>query len=152
MDARAALSLVRRVTEAPGYTREIGTRVLAAEPGYVEMGIEARPGVLQAHGYFHGGVIAGLADHAAGAAVTTALEPGRFAVTVNLQVNYLAPAMGETLVARARAVQTGRTVCVAQVELFILTSSGEARCALATATLRTVHLPDGLAAAAGTSS
>jgi hypothetical protein len=67
-------------------------------------------------------------------------------------VNYLALAMGETPIARARAVQTGKTVCVAQVELFILANGGEAKCALATATLRTAHLLDGLAAAPGTSS
>jgi uncharacterized protein (TIGR00369 family) len=144
MDAAAALALVRRVTESPGYTHEMGTRVLAAEPGQADMAIDSRPGVLQAHGYFHGGVIAGLADHAAGRAVTTALPPGRFAVTVNLQVSYLAPAEGETLIARARAVQTGQAICVAQVEVSVLTGGTELRCALATVTLRSVELPGSL--------
>lgn len=60
---------------------------------------------LQGQGVFHGGVIAALADHAAGAAVTTAMPKGRFAVTVSLQVSYLAPGKGETLIARAKAVQ-----------------------------------------------
>lgn len=141
MNAAEALELVSRVTTAPGYTRAMGTRVVSAEPGAVEMAIDFHEDVRQAHGYFHGGVIAGLADHAAGGAVTTALEAGRFVVTVNLQVNYLAPARGSTLIARAKAQQIGRAICVAQVELYAVENGAENRCALAMVTLRTVDMP-----------
>ena len=98
----AIRELVERVTYAPGYTKAVGTRVESAEPGYVVMSLARTDHLLQANGFFHGGVIAGLADHAAGGAVTTAMPPGRFAVTVNLQVSFLAPAKGTLLIARAR--------------------------------------------------
>lgn len=135
--------LVESVTSAPGYTSSMGTRVLAAEAGYVELALDRRPDLLQISGFFHGGVIAGLADHAAGGAVTTALPNNRFAVTVCLQVNFLAPADGETLIARARAVQAGSTIGVARVDVISLAGGAEKACAVATVTLRTVEMPAG---------
>jgi uncharacterized protein (TIGR00369 family) len=135
--------LVETVTSAPGYTSSMGTRVLAAEAGYVELALDRRPDLLQISGFFHGGVIAGLADHAAGGAVTTALPNNRFAVTVCLQVNFLAPADGETLIARARAVQAGSTIGVARVDVISLAAGVETACAVATVTLRAVEMPAG---------
>ena len=133
--------LVEAVTGRPGYTSAVGTRVVAATPGCVEMALDRRPDLLQANGFFHGGVITGLADHAAGAAVTSALPEGRFAVTVSLQINFLAPATGETLIARARALQAGRTFGVAQVDVSSTAQGAEQVCAVATVTLRVVDLP-----------
>jgi uncharacterized protein (TIGR00369 family) len=143
MTKSSLFKLVETVTSAPGYTSSMGTRVLAAEAGYVELALDRRPDLLQISGFFHGGVIAGLADHAAGGAVTTALPNNRFAVTVCLQVNFLAPANGETLVARARAVQAGSTIGVARVDVISLAGRVETACAVATVTLRAVEMPAG---------
>jgi uncharacterized protein (TIGR00369 family) len=135
------LELVQRVTAAPGYTRHVGTRVLAAEAGCVELALDRKPELLQGQGVFHGGVIAALADHAAGGAVTTAMPNGRFAVTVNLQVSYLAPGKGETLIARAKAVQVGNTIGVAHVDIHSFENGVETLCAFAVVTLRGVDMP-----------
>ena len=141
MTKSALFRLVEAVTSAPGYTSSIGTRVVAVETGYVELALDRRPELLQFNGYFHGGVIAGLADHAAGGAVTTALPTGRFAVTVCLDVNYLAPANGETLIARAKAIQAGSTIGVARVDVVSLAGGVETACAVATVTLRAIDMP-----------
>jgi uncharacterized protein (TIGR00369 family) len=141
MTESSLFKLVETVTSAPGYTSSMGTRVLAAEAGYVELALDRRPDLLQINGFFHGGIIAGLADHAAGGAVTTALPKNRFAVTVCLQVNFLAPANGETLIARAKAVLAGSTIGVAQVDVISLADGMETACAIATVTLRAVEMP-----------
>jgi uncharacterized protein (TIGR00369 family) len=141
MTKSSFFELVETVTSAPGYTSSMGTRVVVAEAGYVELALDRRSDLLQINGYFHGGVIAGLADHAAGGAVTTALPMGRFAVTVCLQVNFLAPANGETLIARAKAVQAGSTIGVARVDVISLVGGVETACAVATVTLRAVEMP-----------
>jgi uncharacterized protein (TIGR00369 family) len=141
MTESSLFKLVETVTSAPGYTSSMGTRVLAAEAGYVELALDRRPDLLQINGFFHGGIIAGLADHAAGGAVTTALPKNRFAVTVCLQVNFLAPANGETLIARAKAVLAGSTIGVAQVDVISLADGVETACAIATVTLRAVEMP-----------
>jgi uncharacterized protein (TIGR00369 family) len=137
----AIRELVEQVTYAPGYTSAVGTMVESAEPGYVVMSLARTDHLLQANGFFHGGVIAGLADHAAGGAVTTAMPPGRFAVTVNLQVSFLAPAKGTSLIARARALQVGSTIGVAHVDVVSVADGAETACAIATVTLRGVDFP-----------
>src|SRR4051794_19991235 len=137
----AIRELVERVTYAPGYTKAVGTRVESAEAGYVVMSLARTDHLLQANGFFHGGVIAGLADHAAGGAVTTAMRPGRFAVTVNLQVSFLAPAKGSSLIARARAIQVGSTIGVGWVDVVSVADGAGTPCALAGGGARGGRLP-----------
>jgi len=133
--------LVEMVTSRPGYTSAVGTEVVFAEAGRVHLKLRKRPDLLQFNGFFHGGVISGLADHAAGGAVTTALPSGRIAVTIDLHVNFLAPADGESLVARATAIQVGTSVSVATVEVITEASGKERLCSVATVTLRVVDMP-----------
>jgi uncharacterized protein (TIGR00369 family) len=135
--------LVEGVTARTGFTSAIGTRVTAVEKGQVQLAVDRRPDLLQFNGHFHGGVIAALADHAAGGAVTTALPAGKIAVTIDLHVNYLAPAKGDTLVAKARAIQVGSTTGVAQADLFTIINGAEHACAVALVTLRAMSMSEG---------
>ena len=45
-----------------------GVEVISAEPGRVELSLARKPELLQFNNFFHGGVVSGLADHAAAAA------------------------------------------------------------------------------------
>jgi uncharacterized protein (TIGR00369 family) len=139
-DVARLRALVEGVTAQTGFTRAIGVRILFADEGHVHMALDRRSDLLQFNGHFHGGVIATLADHAAGAAVTTALPAGQIAVTIDLHVNFLAPAMGETLIAKAKAVQIGSTICVAHVDLTTAIDGAEHACAVALVTLRSVKI------------
>lgn len=137
------VQLATAVSRLPGFTRWTGMRLRAAEVGVVEFEMTRRPDLLQFNGYFHGAVIAGLADHAAGGAVTTALPAGRIGVTIDMHLSFLAPADGDQLVARANARRIGTTVSVATVEVLTTTSAGgEQTVALATVALRSVPAPD----------
>ena len=82
--------LVRKVTALTGFTHAAGVEVLSAEPGRVSLSLAKKPELLQFNGYFHGGVVSGLADQAAGAAASTALAAGKIAVTVDLHVVFRA--------------------------------------------------------------
>lgn len=140
-ERESVFPLVERVTALPGFTSSVGTRVLDAEPGLVRMAIARRADLVQFNGYFHGGVVAGLADHAAGGAVTTLLPEGRIAITVRFDVNFLAPADGEELIAEATAIQVGKTISVARVEVGSGGTEGARPCALSVVTLRSVAAP-----------
>jgi uncharacterized protein (TIGR00369 family) len=133
--------LVRKVTSITGYTRAAGVEVVSAEPGRVVLSLASKPELLQFNGFFHGGTVSGLADHAAGAAATTALPAGKIAVTVDLHVNFLAPARGPSLVAKARTLQVGSTLCVVAVDVETEAPGGVQVCAVAHATLRVVDMP-----------
>jgi uncharacterized protein (TIGR00369 family) len=136
-----AIQLVRQVTAITGFTHSAGVEVKSAEPGKVVLELARKPELLQFNGYFHGGVVSGLADHAAGAAATTALPAGKIAITVDLHVNFLAPASGSSIVAKANTLQVGGTICVVAVSVETETPTGIQVCAVASVVLRVVDMP-----------
>jgi uncharacterized protein (TIGR00369 family) len=126
---------------AKGFTGAAGFRVMTVQPGYVELALARRDDLLQFFGHFHGGVITALADQAAGMAVTSSLPKGRIGVTVELKVNFLEPASGTELLARARTLKMSGSIGVATVEIFSKDGSAETLCAFCTATMRALDLP-----------
>ena len=126
---------------AKGFTAAAGFRIVAVEPGSAELVLPRRPDLLQFFGHFHGGVIAALADQAAGIAVTSGLPAGRIGVTVEIKVNFLGPADGSELVARAKTLKMSGTIGVATVEVFAKSGATETLCAFCTATMRALDLP-----------
>lgn len=115
--------------------------MIRVEPGDAELAVSRRDDLTQFGGFFHGGVIAGLADQAAGIAVTSVLPKGRIGVTIELKINYLSPADGDELIARAEALQVTGNIGVAKIEVFTKDAESERRCAFGTATMRAVDLP-----------
>jgi uncharacterized protein (TIGR00369 family) len=103
---------------AKGFSHAAGFRIVAVEPGRAEVALARREDLVQFFGHFHGGVITALADHAAGIAVTSGLPAGRIGVTVEIKVNFLSPAAGQELVARAKTLKMSGSIGVATVEVF----------------------------------
>jgi uncharacterized protein (TIGR00369 family) len=126
---------------AKGFSHAAGFRIVAVEPGSAEVALARRPDLVQFFGHFHGGVITALADQAAGIAVTSSLPKGRIGVTVEIKVNFLSPADGSELIARARMLKMSGSIGVATVEVFSKNDAGETLCAFATATMRALDLP-----------
>jgi uncharacterized protein (TIGR00369 family) len=126
---------------ARGFAHAAGFRIVKVEPGYAEVALAKRDDLLQFFGHFYGGVIASLADHAAGIAVTMSLPKGRIGVTVEMKVNFLSPADRSELVARAKTLQMSGSIGVASVEIFTRDEKAERLCAFCTATMRALDLP-----------
>jgi uncharacterized protein (TIGR00369 family) len=136
-----ALQLLKSVNAATGFIQAAAVEVLSVEQGAASLRMPRKFEVCQFNGYFHGGAIAGLADHAAGAAASTKLPSGRIAVTADLHVNYLKPANGASITANAKVVSSGATLSVVTVEVTTEGDGPPVLCAIATATLRTVEAP-----------
>jgi uncharacterized protein (TIGR00369 family) len=126
---------------ARGFTGAMGFRIVAIEPGKAELALTRRDDLVQFFGHFHGGVITALADHAAGIAITSGLPKGRIGVTVEIKVNFLAPADGSELIARAKTLKMAGSIGVATVEIFTRDEKSERLCAFGTATMRALDLP-----------
>jgi uncharacterized protein (TIGR00369 family) len=126
---------------AKGFSHAAGFRIVAIEPGRAELALTRRDDLVQFFGHFHGGVITALADQAAGIAVTSGLPKGRIGVTVEIKVNFLGPADGSELVARARTLKMSGSIGVATVDVFSKDGSEETLCAFCTATMRALDLP-----------
>ena len=56
-------------------------------------------------------------------------------VTAEFKINYLRPAVGERLIARAEAVYTGKTQSVCRCDVFALKDGEEKLCAVAQGTI-----------------
>jgi uncharacterized protein (TIGR00369 family) len=84
--------------------------------GHVSILFRTRPEFRRAHDSedWHGGVIAALCDIAAHAAVAVRL--GDMAPTIDLRIDYLAPARGD-LVAKGKLLRLGRSIGRADVEI-----------------------------------
>jgi len=94
----------------------LGIEVLEAGHGRSVVRMPAGEMILNALGVVHGGALCALADSAIGTALRSALDPGDTLATIEIKLNFIAPARGET-VARAQAVHLGRTTAVADVEI-----------------------------------
>ena len=118
----------------------IGARLNSLSEGKAELEVPIREELLQQNGYVHGGVISYIADNALTFAGGSVLGPA--VLTSEYKINYLRPASGETLVARASVVNADRRRGVCRCEVFT-TSAGrkETFCAPAQGTSVSVSTP-----------
>lgn len=119
--------------------RHLGIVLLDCGPGWCEAELPLRQELLQHSGVAHAGVVATLADQCAGGAAMTGLDGGRTVVTAEFKINMLRPGAGERLHARAQLLKAGRTLCVAECEVFAIHAAQRTLIAKLTATLAVVH-------------
>jgi uncharacterized protein (TIGR00369 family) len=116
----------------------IGAELHALEIGRCELQLPVRPDILQQNGFVHGGVVSYAADNALTYAGGTALDGA--VVTSEFKINYLRPAVGERLVARAEAVHSGKSQAVCRCDVFVVSQGTEKLCAVAQGTI--TRLPE----------
>jgi uncharacterized protein (TIGR00369 family) len=122
-----------------GLMRTLGATLGPMSPGAVEIALRPNAAFSQQHGFVHAGAVAAIADSAAGYAALSLMAPGTGVLSTEFKINLLAPAMGDRIVARGRVVKAGRTLTVAQSEVFAERDGKEKLVALLTATMMTVE-------------
>ena len=98
------------------------SRLLGFEGGRSDSGVGSvsmviRPQHLQNAGNVHGGLIAALADTAFFRAVRSLLGPGERTATVEMKVNFLAPAQSGQLTATAAVLSNDGRLMVVEAEV-----------------------------------
>ena len=104
----------------------IGGELTRVEPGVVEISLTYRTDLTQQHGYVHAGIITTIADSACGYAAYSLMPPNSDVLAVEFKVNLLRPAKGDSFVARAEVIKSGRTLTVVRADVHAL-SSGDKR-------------------------
>lgn len=90
--------------------RWLAGRLMAVHDDGVTMTFVVRPEMANPAQVLHGGIAAAMMDELIGATLY-ALSGGRYHASVNLSVDYLAPArVGDTVTARTRILRKGRRV------------------------------------------
>lgn len=104
----------------------------ASESGAV-IRLPIRKELCQQHGFVHGGVLSYLADNAITFAGGMSLQGD--ALTSEFKINYVKPATGELLIAKASAVSVSGKQAVCQCNIFCITGEEETLCAVAQGTV-----------------
>jgi uncharacterized protein (TIGR00369 family) len=89
-------------------------------------------------GAFQANPIASLADFTGASAAMTLLPVGDVGVTMDYTVKFLAEARGDELVARGHVLRPGRTITVANVDVYAVSGLTETLCAAALVTIRNI--------------
>jgi uncharacterized protein (TIGR00369 family) len=124
-----------------GFPAHCGFQVDRVEAGLFDTRVTVRPEHRQQDGFVHAGVLATLADHSAGYAAYTLVPEDRRILTIEFKINFFKPAVGDEVRCRARVLSAGRTVLVAESEVFAVNDGAERLTAKATVTLMAVPAP-----------
>lgn len=128
-----------------GLMTTLGATIATVEPGAVAIELAPAPTISQQHGFVHAGAVSAIADSAAGYAALSMMPMDRGVLTTEFKINLLAPAAGDRIIARGKVVKAGRTLTLAQTEVFAEQDGRSRLIALLTATLMAVEGRDGIA-------
>ena len=98
-------------------------------PGRCQVRLPFSDRVSQQHGFFHGGVIATVADTAGGYAAMSLCETGTEVLTAEFKINFVSPARGTDLLATGTVIRSGRTLIVTRADVEVIANGVRMVCA-----------------------
>jgi uncharacterized protein (TIGR00369 family) len=125
----------KQILAAQPFSRRLGARLTLLESGRASIELDLVEELKQQHGFAHGGVLSYLADNCMTYAGASVLGDS---VTSEFKINYLRPALGEKLIARASVLHSGKTQAVCHCEVMAVTDDEEKVVAIAQGTIRKI--------------
>jgi len=117
----------------------IGASLGAVEPGHVEIELPYRANLTQQDNFLHAGISSTIMDSACGYAAFTLMAVEARVLTIEFKINLLAPAAGDHFRAVGKVRKPGRSLFVAEAELFAVSDGTDRLVATMTGTLMAVH-------------
>ena len=117
LDAAIA-ARVRASFARQGAMATLVAEIADIEAGRVAIALPIEPRLSQQDGFLHAGVVIAALDSACGYAALTLMADDAEVLTVELKVNLLAPASGDSLVAEGEVVRAGRTLTVCRGDAY----------------------------------
>jgi uncharacterized protein (TIGR00369 family) len=121
---------------APPIATTLGFTMTDISPGRAVMELDADERLANPMGTLHGGVLCDIADAAMGMAYASELGRGESFTTLELKINFLKPVWRAHLRAEGKVVKRGRTVGMAECDVFDEKGSLVARASSTCMTLR----------------
>lgn len=131
----------QKIIETQPFTRLLGARLISLGADRCELKIPIQPDLLQQYGFLHGGVISYAADNALTIAAAQAM--GGAVVTSEFKINYLRPAQGDAIIAKAHCIHAGRSQAVSRCDIVLVRGEEEKLCAVAQGTISLLAPPKG---------
>ncbi len=119
MELNAAyIKRVNQLINQCPYFKLLSMKIMDVGRGFSTLEIDLSEKHLQPFGMVHGGVFASIIDAAAFWAIFYDIEDQKAgATTVDLKLNYLAPAASGKLIAKGRQIKLGKTLGYAEAEV-----------------------------------
>lgn len=125
----------KRILKEQPFNQVVGAEISVFETGKAELTLPIRDELKQNFGFVHGGVLSYLADNCITFAGASVLDK---CVTSEYKINYLTPAIGETLYARATVLSSGKTQATCECKIYALKEDNEKLVAVALGTLNKI--------------
>ena len=125
----------KQILAAQPFSRLLGARLTLFESGHAGLELDLVEELKQQHGFAHGGVLSYLADNCMTYAGGSVLGDS---VTMEYKINYVRPAIGERLVAKASVLHSGKTQAVCHCEVMAVKDGEEKVVAVAQGTIRKI--------------
>jgi uncharacterized protein (TIGR00369 family) len=103
----------------PPAAQLLGWQLLETRPqeGWIKVGFDGKPEFCHAAGFVQGGFLSAMLDSSMAAAPIVMSEGRLYASTVNMTVNFLAPAKPGPIVSEAKVIQLGKTIAFVEGKL-----------------------------------
>ena len=134
---------VQRIFSAAAFLDLLGITLCGAGDGWCETRLPVAGRLLQQHGFVHAGVVSTLADHTAGGAARSSLGDDQDVITIEYKINFLKPAAGDRLEGRGTVLRVGRSVVVAESEVFAVKDRERTLVSKCLSTLAVITRPPG---------
>lgn len=118
-----------------GMMQLLGAQLQVIGNGFCEIIVPRQDFMARPAGMFNGAVIASLVDVSSGYAAASAKPVDSYFTTVELKVNYLNPAIGESLIARASVIKNGKVISVVRADIYASGPEGETHAATSLVTM-----------------
>src|SRR5262245_42748701 len=117
-------AVVRESFGRQTFMTALGARLERVAAGEVDVSVPFDAGYSQQNGFLHAGVITSIADSACGYSALSMAPAGHDVLAVEFKINLLRPATAPTFLACAKVVRAGRTLTVAQADVFGVSGAG----------------------------
>ncbi len=130
---------VTALFEEANFIKGVGIKPVVIEKGFLKTTLVIEEKHLQQHNFIHAAVLAAIADHTAGGAATTLVRDDQEVLTIEFKINFLKPATGEHLFCESKVIRAGKTIIVAESDVYSDKSGRDSLLAKAIVTLTPVE-------------
>jgi len=113
----------------------LGAELTSVGEGVLEIRLPFSATLTQQDGYLHAGAVTAVLDSACGYAALSVAPVDHEVLTVEFKVNLLAPATGESFIAKAQVKRAGRKLTVCTADAFAVTGNKQKAVATMLATI-----------------
>lgn len=109
-------AIIKRIKKIP-IVDTLDMKIISLSDGYCEVSVPRKLSYNGVFESFHGGILMTIADSTACFAIFTKTGPEVPLTTTDMNIRFLAPCLTD-VIARARVIKIGRTMCPVSVDLF----------------------------------